>query len=95
MDQISCRQRIFILKLEKAETGQQSPSRKVGNLAADEGKPTAGVQGIVEKWQRTRHARERADGQQVFSSFLMRKATTQCTRRKAGWQGMKARSPPR
>lgn len=59
------------IKLKRAETGQQSPSRKVGNLAADEGKPTAGRQGIVEKWQRTRHARERADIQQVFGSFLM------------------------
>lgn len=60
-----------LTKLKIAETGQQSPSCKVGNLAADDGKPTAGVQGIVEKWQRTRHARERADDQQVFGSFLM------------------------
>ncbi|MCM1217259.1 MAG: hypothetical protein NC548_22390 [Lachnospiraceae bacterium] len=58
-------------KLKRAETGQQSPSCKVGNLAADEGKPTAGKQGIVEKWQRARHAKERVDGQQVFGRFLM------------------------
>ncbi len=42
------------IKLKRAETGVQSPSCKVGNLVADEGKPTAGVQGVVEKWQRSR-----------------------------------------
>ncbi len=40
--------------MQTAETGQESPSYKVGNLVSDEGKPIAGVQGIVGKWQRSR-----------------------------------------